>query len=249
MRTRRSDRRRSKWIGGAANAELLNEAFYARGNTPRTDNRSPVPMIEQHQETTMFSDSDDLNRAIEALSEAYPRAFFVNGRLRRPLKNHIVRDIKTAIAKDPNSELRFYDIDDAVDWYQRHVGYNIACSTPGTARLDLDGNRVGTVTEAEARMAGERAKTGFEQIEARKRLMNDRVTSASVNVPLAVRALRVDTSMNDDALLTAIEKHLASLRAVLMGDLVDSSLRKELARPVLLLLIDELKTLDARLTA
>jgi hypothetical protein len=34
-----------------------------------------------------------------------------------------VRDIKTAIAKDPSNELRFYDIDDAVDWYQSHVGY------------------------------------------------------------------------------------------------------------------------------
>ena len=33
-RTRRSDRRRSKWIGDAANGELLNETFQARGNTP-----------------------------------------------------------------------------------------------------------------------------------------------------------------------------------------------------------------------
>jgi sRNA-binding protein len=205
-------------------------------------------MIEQHQEITVFSDPDDLSRAIEALSEAYPRAFFVNGRLRRPLKHDIARDIKTAIAKDPSSELGFYDIDDAVDWYQGNVGYNLACSTAGTPRLDLDGNRVGTVTEAEARVAGERAKTGFEQIEARKRLMNDRATSASA-APPAVRALRVDTAMNDDALLAAIERHLASLRALLSGELLDPTLRKELARPVLLLLIDELKTLDAPLTA
>jgi hypothetical protein len=55
--------------------------------------------------------------------------------------------------------------------------------------------------------------------------------------------------MNDDALLTAIERHLASLKALLSSELVDPSLRKELARPVLLLLLDELKTLDARLTA
>jgi sRNA-binding protein len=71
----------------------------------------------------MSSDPDDISRAIEALSEAYPKAFFVNGRQRRPLKHNIVRDIKTAIAKDPSNELRFYDIDDAVDWYQSHVGY------------------------------------------------------------------------------------------------------------------------------
>jgi sRNA-binding protein len=199
----------------------------------------------------MSSDPDDLSRAIEALSEAYPRAFFVNGRLRRPLKHDIARDIKTAIAKDPSSELSFYNIDDAVDWYQGHVGYNLACSTAGTPRLDLDGNRVGTVTEAEARAASEKAATGFEQIEARKRLMNNRATAAPVvtNAQLAVKALRVDTSMNDDALLAAIERHLASMKALLSGELLDPSLRKELARPVLLLLIDELKTLDARLTA
>lgn len=172
------------------------------------------------------------------MSEAYPKAFFVNGRQRRPLKHNIVRDIKTAIAKDRSNELRFYDIDDAVDWYQSHVGYNIACSTAGTPRLDLDGNRVGTVTETEARVASERAATGFEQIEARKRIINNRATSASVvaNTPLAVKPLRVDTTMNDDALLTAIERHLASLKALLASELVDPSLRKELARPVLLLL-------------
>ena len=55
--------------------------------------------------------------------------------------------------------------------------------------------------------------------------------------------------MNDDELLASVEKHVQSLRALLTGNLVDESLPKELSRPVLLLLMDELKTLDPRLIA
>ena len=64
-----------------------------------------------------------------------------------------------------------------------------------------------------------------------------------------LKSLRVNTNMTDDELLASIAKHVTSLQALLGGELVDQSLRKELSRPVLLLLIDELKTLDARLTA
>lgn len=60
---------------------------------------------------------------------------------------------------------------------------------------------------------------------------------------------KVDTDMNDDELLASVEKHVQSLRALLTGNLVDESLPKELSRPVLLLLMDELKTLDPRLIA
>jgi hypothetical protein len=56
--------------------------------------------------------------------------------------------------------------------------------------------------------------------------------------------------MNDGELLASIENHTKSLKALLAGDFIaDQTLQKKLARPVLLLLIDELKTLDARLTA
>jgi sRNA-binding protein len=201
----------------------------------------------------MYSEPDDLARAIEALSEIYPRTFFVNGRLRQPLKHDIVQDIKADIADDPNSELRFYNIDETVAWYCTHVGYHKACSFAGTPRLDLNGNRAGTVTEAEARAEGQKAAAGFEIIEARKRIGNNREPSVStapavVNISV-LKSLRVNTNMTDDELLASIAKHVTSLQALLGGELVDQSLRKELSRPVLLLLIDELKTLDARLTA
>ena len=74
--------------------------------------------------TTMLIDRDDRERAIEALCEAYPKAFFVEGRTRRPLKIGIEDDIKADLAKNSDSELRFYDIDDALEWYRRHGQYS-----------------------------------------------------------------------------------------------------------------------------
>jgi hypothetical protein len=49
-------------------------------------------------------------------------------------------------------------------------------------------------------------------------------------------------------MLAAIERHVKSLVAIVVGELVvDDTLRANLARPVLRLIIDELKTVEARL--
>jgi hypothetical protein len=89
----------------------------------------------------------------------------------------------------------------------------------------------------------------FGQIEANKRT---RGVSATVSRPAtppapAVKLLKVDTTLSDDELMVSVEKHMATLKT--LRDLPDPVLQKELSRPVLLLLIDELKTLDARLSA
>ena len=86
---------------------------------------------------TIAIERDDIERGVEALSETYPKAFFVNGRLRRPLKLGIAKDIKADLAADPDSELKFYDIDQVL----AHVGYQNACSVAGAVRVDLDGAR------------------------------------------------------------------------------------------------------------
>ena len=63
-----------------------------------------------------------------------PAAFFVSGRLRRPLKIGIAKDIKADVAADPDSELKFSDIDQVLAWYTNHVGYQYACSVAGVMR-------------------------------------------------------------------------------------------------------------------
>jgi sRNA-binding protein len=191
-------------------------------------------------------DRDDLERAIEALYEAYPKTFSMNARLRRPLKLNIAKDIKADIAKDPDSELKYYDIDQALEWYCGHVSYLKESSVAGAARINLAGAKAGTVTQAEARYAGERAAEAFEQIEARKR--TDRyVVSSSSPATSALRVLKVDNTLNDEGLLASIEKHITTLKS--LTGLPDLALQRELSRTVVLLLIDELKTLDARLSA
>jgi sRNA-binding protein len=192
----------------------------------------------------MTMERDDLERCVETLCEYYPKAFFLNARLRRPLKVGIAKDIKTDIAANPNSELRHYDVDQAVEWYCSHIGYYRVCSVAGTARVNLVGTNVGKITETEAREYDERAKEIFEQIEARKRPRSYIAPPAPAEIPV-VKVLKVDTAMGNDELLASIEKHVATLKALV--SLPD--LHKELSRPVVLLLIDELKTLDARLSA
>ena len=193
---------------------------------------------------------DDLESAVQVLSETYPKAFFVNARQRRPLKEKIGEDIKADIRNNPGSELQFYDVDQVLAWYCDHVGYHKASSVTGAARVDLNGDRAGTVTKSEARVADERATEIFEMIEARKRAYAYSPPSGATHTAPAapvLKILEVDTSLSDDALLGSIEKHLASLKA--LAALPDPRLQRELSRPVLLLMIDELETLDARLSA
>jgi hypothetical protein len=191
-------------------------------------------------------DRNDVERAIEALCDAYPKTFFINPRLRRPLKINIAKDIKADVAKDPDHELKFYDIDQALQWYCNHVGYHKACSVAGTPRINLVGTKVGAVTETEARDANERAIEAFEQIETRKRMYSPVVPSSGPTVP-ALSVLRADATLNNEGLLASIEKHVTTLKS--LTGLPDPALEKQLSRTVVLLLIDELKTLDARLSA
>jgi hypothetical protein len=112
-------------------------------------------------------------------------------------------------------------------------------------RVDLDGAKAGTVTESEARQAKDRATEIFAQIEARKRphvwVAPTNVVQAAPAAP-ALKILKADSTLNNDELLASIEKHITTLKT-LMG-LPDPAMQKELSRPVVLLLIDEFRTLD-----
>lgn len=104
------------------------------------------------------------------------------------------------------------------------------------------------MTEKEARDEDEIAKQLFAQIEARKRSYSYVAPrNDGYVVPPALKTLKVDTTLSNDELITSIEQHVATLKT--LTGLPDPKLQKELSRSVvLLLLVDELKTLDARLT-
>jgi sRNA-binding protein len=175
---------------------------------------------------------DDIERGVEALAETYPKTFFTNGRLRRPLKVGIAKDIKADLAADPDSELKFYDIDQVLAWYTSHVGYHHACSFTGAMRVDLDGARAGTVTESEAREAKERATEIFARIESKKRpttwaAPTNSGAQAALATP-ALKVLKVDSTLTDAELLASIEKHTATLKTLMV--LPDPTMQRELSR-------------------
>ena len=68
----------------------------------------------------MFNRRQDHNVVIELLSQLHPRCFFANPKQRRPLKKDIVDDLEKL--RDPT--LAGYNIEDAIDWYTGHIGYD-----------------------------------------------------------------------------------------------------------------------------
>ena len=66
--------------------------------------------------------------------------------------------------------------------------------------------------------------------------------------PAPSRFMQADPTMTPEQLLESIVQHVAALKSMLVLEAIEFKLRKELARPLLLLLQDELRTLDARLT-
>jgi ProP effector len=83
--------------------------------------------------------------AIAQISSACPLALFTNAAKRRPLKIGIADDIAAQL----DGALQPQDLRRALGHYANSIGY-LKSFHAGAARLDLDGNIAGTVTEAEA---------------------------------------------------------------------------------------------------
>jgi sRNA-binding protein len=103
----------------------------------------------------------ELEDCLLMLAERYPRCFFVNPRLRQPLKKNIEADLQRDGFATP--EL----ISASVDWYKSHISYQYNLET-GAKRLDLDGKEAGTVTESEYHAA-------------QKKILEIKETMASLN--------------------------------------------------------------------
>ena len=106
---------------------------------------------------------DEIEEAIAFLAQKYPKCFFANPRMRRPLKKNIITDLLADGASDLQTE--------GADFYQTHYGYHL-CQQTGAKRIGLDGEEAGTVTEPEAlvaqRKAGEARET-MKKVQGEKR--------------------------------------------------------------------------------
>jgi sRNA-binding protein len=112
-------------------------------------------MVEQGRPSRDEIMSQDHKQVIEVLTVCYPKAFFVNPRQRLPLKYGIEKDIKPdEVALAAGHPV---DVNAAVDFYRSHVGYQISLQA-GATRIDLNGNRAGTVTAGEGIEAEQRVR-------------------------------------------------------------------------------------------
>jgi sRNA-binding protein len=187
---------------------------------------------------------EDRERAVLALSQEYPKAFFSEPRKRVPLKCGIENDIKTNLKANGNSDLAFFDIDEAVTWYQKHIGYVQSCSTTGVIRIDLEGKPIGKITEAEAIQATQEATAIFREIANRKKLFAVQPSPAAA--PTQVRSLSVNNSLSTADLLSEVQEQLATVKGIL-GQGTTNQFAIELIRPAVRLMIDELNTVIVRL--
>lgn|SRR5262249_29552529 len=110
---------------------------------------------------------EESEEAIRTLIDKYPKTFFEDPKLRRPLKRNIISDLQ----KD-GVPLAHELITAALDWYQGHFGYLYSLRA-GAKRLDLNGNEVATVTEQEHLAAQVKIKAGHEHQQQKDRAMRE----------------------------------------------------------------------------
>jgi sRNA-binding protein len=113
---------------------------------------------------------EHLEALIDHLAATYPKAFFKDKFLKRPLKKNILIDLERD--RCLNDEQR----EAAVSYYTRDWNYEYALLA-GAKRIDLSGEEVGTVTALEANEARERVRV---QKEERRRTLASRHAPADV---------------------------------------------------------------------
>jgi sRNA-binding protein len=113
---------------------------------------------------------EHLKALIDHLAATYPKAFFKDKFLKRPLKKNILIDLERD--RCLNDEQR----EAAVSYYTRDWNSEYALLA-GAKRIDLSGEEVGTVTALEANEARERVRV---QKEERRRTLASRHAPADV---------------------------------------------------------------------
>jgi len=95
----------------------------------------------------MMSNKSDPRIMIELLATRFPRTFFVDGSRRQPLKIGIFADLAAAELTVSSTQLRT-----ALRVYTNSPGY-LSAMCEGEARIGLDGQPAGRVSEEESKHA------------------------------------------------------------------------------------------------
>ena len=142
-------------------------------------------MSKKHKMILKAQRREECVTMITLLAERFP-AFFAVLEARRPLKIGIHIDIIAAVSVAP------VELGRALQRYTHSDGY-LAKFKPGAARIDLDGNAVGVVTEDEAK--------GAQAIlaERRERRAKKRATARAAAAPPPPTKVRLSLDKLRDA--------------------------------------------------
>jgi sRNA-binding protein len=175
-----------------------------------------------------------LEEAVRVLANKYPACFFVDGRMRRPLKNTILDDLaEDGASAEELSAVGFY----THDWiYQSGL-------QAGVERVDLNGKKAGTVTAAEEMAARKQVQTEKEAAKAMKqpakpklKLKEDSPSSAEVPAVKYGEPPMLPVAPVDP--LARLQRLLAAT-ATLYAGTEDEVLRSALAVTALKQIVDE----------
>jgi sRNA-binding protein len=204
---------------------------------------------------------EQIEQLIEYLAKTYPKTFFTQPHLKRPLKKNILLDLETDRVLDDDRR------EAAVSFYQRDWCYE-ATLLAGAKRIDLNGKEVGTVTPQEQIEAQKRVQAQKQQrreklkaqgpVEVLRKLHADgkistdqlsKITAPAIeSVPMA-KAIKLPQPNGVD--LTRLHMLWNSIESVLSTD--DENLRAALVAPALKVLVAEatnvVSTLERRQSA
>lgn len=199
---------------------------------------------------------EELENMVQYLANKYPKAFFVQSGLKRPLKRNIVDDLEkdgTLDADRRSNVVAFY----TADWnYERALQV-------GSKRVDLNGKEVGTVTQLEQREALDRVRIQKEARHEKNRLdgpievarklhANGKISTdqlSKIPAPALERTVPMVKTKNHAPQVNGAE--LTQLRALwgsidgLLDKAEDSQLQAALAVPALKLFVAEASKLVA----
>src|SRR5262249_58940733 len=184
----------------------------------------------------------EVGDVIRLLADKYPKSFFENPRLRRPLKRNILADLEQAGFPAPRDLTAA-----AVNFYQGHFGYLLALQA-GAKRIDLEGKEVGTVTELEQDTACKKFKEG-QKAHSEKNAYNATKTLATLHAARRIpddqlRKLEapIPAKPSVPSELTRLHEALAAADAAWAGP-GDKSLRDAMTSAALGVVIKEAQSL------
>jgi ProP effector len=176
---------------------------------------------------------------IQMLTDQYPKCFFTNPKLRRPIKKGIEADLEKNGCRIPH-----HMIARVVEFYTGHFGYKYNLQA-GAKRIDLNGKEVGTVTEQEQQSAQTYIKERKTQLNASAD--SHKVLAVSFDgPPKTPKAPEPQPQTDADDPVARLQTVLESVRQA-MANATEPALRNTFAIAGLEFVIAEAQQLIARL--